>query len=431
MMQSLAYNIIIYFSEMLISFAFFTRIYEKKFKNTVIVLIGSILFIASAFIFKIFNNEIINLFVFLIINIVFSNRCFKIDIKNSFIFSLLLDAIMYASELIVIFFTSSIFNLPTKQYRINMLTYVVLSATSKLLYLALSQLLVIIVRHGSSSKGANKQFLPLFIFPALIIAFSTVLLLLSIKTILSSSVQMIISILIAAGILACIFIFIYYQNLEEKTTKLNELEIEAQYYEINNNYLELLEHQNNELQLVLHDTKHHYMDIENMDNIISIRNYISKIYESLDEHNMIVFSNNKMLDVLLNKYKVLCEKENVNLFCEVRTANLNYINDFELSAIINNILDNALYAAKRSKEKAIELSIRHINNMDLLSVINSCDDKPTIKNNHLITTKTDSKSHGYGMKIIENNVSKNGGTLEWSYNEFERKFHTNIFFKSK
>ena len=125
-MYNLLYNVLIYFFEMLIAFAYFSRAYEKKLKNNFIVmLVGSLMFVPAAYVFELFNSEVINLSLFFLINLAFALICFNISVKDAIIFSVLLDAIMFASELLVIYFVSSVFKLPTEQYRKDMVTYVI------------------------------------------------------------------------------------------------------------------------------------------------------------------------------------------------------------------------------------------------------------------------------------------------------------------
>jgi len=172
------------------------------------------------------------------------------------------------------------------------------------------------------------------------------------------------------------------------------------------------------------------MALSNFDNIDDVKSYIAKIYPELEAKNIIKVSNNKMLDLIISKYIVDCKNNNIKFDYEVKTANLDYIDDAELSILLNNILDNAVEAAKNSSERYIEFSLRHIkNNMDLLSVINSCDISPKHNNSQLITTKFDTNNHGFGTKIIKKHAKKNNGKYEWFYDDTEHRFHLTILFQ--
>ncbi len=421
--------IIVYLFEMLTSFCFFSRIYERKKSITTTILIGLLLFIPSSFVFSLFENEIINLIVFFVINFIYSLICFDISLKNSAIQSVILDTLMFSTEIVTIFLLSLVMHLPAGQYKSDVNILIIIALICKMSYFILSQLLSFIIIRIGHKNNSVKQFLPFFIFPVLSIASCTVFLYTALKTEVSLVFRISTTVICVLYIFASVFIFIYYQTLANKEAKINELESEKRLYNLNNTYLNILQHQNNELQMMFHDTKHHYMALNNFDNIDDVKAYIAKIYPELEAKNIINVSNNKMLDLIISKYIVDCKNNNIKFDYEVKTANLDYIDDAELSILLNNILDNAVEAAKLSKEKYIEFSLRHINNMDLLSVVNSCDSPPKHKNGQLITTKFDTNNHGFGTKIIKKHAKKNNGKYEWFYDDIEHRFHLTILFQ--
>ena len=138
-----------------------------------------------------------------------------------------------------------------------------------------------------------------------------------------------------------------------------------------------------------------------------------------------------MLNLILNKYVVICKNNNIKFYYEVKTADLDYIDDSELSIILNNILDNAVEATMMSSEKCIEFSLRCINGMDLLCVVNSCDNPPKQSKGQLLTTKFDKSNHGFGTKIIKKYAKKNNGKYKWFYDNDEHRFHLTILFQRK
>lgn len=429
-MERTIYDIVIYIFEMLIAFAFFSRCYEKKLKSNIIILIiGAALFIPISLVFSLLDNVILNLILFFIINFIFAISGFKIAIKNAIIYSILLDAIMFASESFSIFLWSYFFNIPINAYQNDIFVFVILSVISKTLYLAFSQLLAFCEKKGNYNGSNTKQFLPLLIFPILSIASSFIFLMLDTKSEITKKYQIAIASISILYVFACIFIFIYYQFLSDSQAKLNELESEKKFYELNNNYLDVLQHQNDELQMMFHNTKHHYLALSSLNNIDDVKEYIKKIYPDLENKNTVRISSNKLLNLILNKYIVICKQNGIKFSYEVKTADLDYIDDSELSIILNNILDNAVEAAMNSKKKTIDFSLRHINNMDMLNVINSCDVPPIHSGGKLLTTKANSSSHGFGTKIIEKHANINNGKYEWFYDKKEHQFHLSILFQ--
>lgn len=423
--------IFVYIFEMLTSFSFYSRIYEKRQKsNLTIFIIGLLLFIPSSFIFNIIGNEVLNLVIFFIINVAYALVCFDISKKNAIIQSILLDALMFSTEIITIVLLPLILKVPTNQYENDLHIFIIIALICKMLYFILSQLLSFVIIRIGHKNNSTKQFLPFFIFPVLSIASCIVFLYTALKTEVSLVFRISTTVICVLYIFASVFIFIYYQTLANKEAKINELESEKRLYNLNSTYLNILQHQNNELQMMFHDTKHHYMVLNNFDNIDDVKAYIAKIYPELEAKNIIKVSNNKMLDLIISKYIVDCKNNNIKFDYEVKTANLDYIDDAELSILLNNILDNAVEAAKNSSERYIEFSLRHIkNNMDLLSVINSCDSPPKHNNRQLITTKFDTNNHGFGTKIIKKHAKKNNGKYEWFYDDTEHRFHLTILFQ--
>lgn len=280
--------IFVYIFEMVTSFCFFARIYEKKQKSHfLILLIGLLLFLPSSFIFNLFENEIVNLIVFFAINFLYALLCFDVSVKNAAIQSIILDTIMFSTEIITVFLLPLIFHVPTDEYKNNVYTLIIAAIICKLVYFIISQLLALIIIEIGHKNNNIKQFLPLFIFPILTIASCTIFLFTALKTEVSASYKIASTVICVLYIFASVFIFIYYQMLANKEEKINELESEKRLYNLNQTYLEILQHQNNELQMMFHDTKHHYMALGNFENIEDVKKYISEIYPELEEKNII------------------------------------------------------------------------------------------------------------------------------------------------
>ena len=431
-MEKSIFSIFVYSFEMLIAFAFFIKNYNIKLKSRfIVILIGLLLFLPCAFLFAAFENEIINLTTFFLINFLFSIICFDITIKAAIIQNIILDAVMFATEILIIFFHSAVTRIPTDLYKSNFTIFLLVTVISKALYLTISQIFSFIVQKHSLDSFKIKYFIPLFIFPVLTIVTNTLFLFISLEFNLSTEYKLMLFIVSILFVFSCIFMFIYYQTLLEKESKISELESEQKINRINSTYMDILEYQNDEFHMMFHDMKNHYLTLSNMESIDDVKKYINELCPLLEDKGKIRISKNKIIDLVLNKYIVICKNNNINFYYEVKTADLNYINNVELSIILNNALDNAIEAAKNSIDKIIEISIRHINNIDIISIINSCDSKPVHQGTILFSTKKHSRNHGYGKKIIERHTKANNGEYEWFYDKKEKRFHLTIIFQSK
>ena len=97
--------------------------------------------------------------------------------------------------------------------------------------------------------------------------------------------------------------------------------------------------------------------------------------------------------------------------------------------MFNNLLDNAVEAASKSAVKFIHLEITNsLNSYHKITVINSSDIEPNVKNKKLITTKKNKDAHGFGTKSIRKIVRKYKGEMNWEYNNEEKQFKSIILF---
>lgn len=422
-MVRITFNFFIYIFEMLIAFAFFSKNYSKRFKSNIKILaIGFLLFMSGATLFVLFNNEIINLAVFFIINMVFATICFEISVKSAIVQSILLDAVMYCSELFVIFLCSATIKIPTNTYKNNLMVYIILCSICKILYLLVSQITALIIKKDKFENFKNKYFIPLFAFPILTIMTCSVLLFIALKVELPSSYQVAIFVINVLFIFTCVLAFIYYQVLTDKETRIKEMEIEWQKKEADSKHLQIIEQNNKNLGILVHDIKNHLIQIRSMENAEEIHNYVDSVAEEVQGYGYIGMSKNKTLDLIISKYINLCEGSDIKISFDVKTANLKRIAPTDISTIINNLLDNAVEAAGKSTEKIISVSIFKKQNYEIIKIQNSCDTKPISKGDVLLTTKKDKSLHGYGTQSVIKTVNKYDGIFCWEYLENENIF---------
>ena len=128
----------------------------------------------------------------------------------------------------------------------------------------------------------------------------------------------------------------------------------------------------------------------------------------------------------------LCESKSIRFSVDVKTANLTYIEDSDLSTLMNNLLDNAVEAAEQSDKGFIQVHIFSKSNIhDGLVIKNSCFIPPETKNGELKTTKRNKKMHGIGTKSIRKTLKKYDAVYGWKYDENLKVFETDIAFPQK
>lgn len=208
-----------------------------------------------------------------------------------------------------------------------------------------------------------------------------------------------------------------------------ELQIANQKNILDLSYLKLLEQKNNSSDELIHDIKNHLLTINSIADSREVSKYIKDVYGKVDKYSFIGKTSNKMLDLILNKYTTICKNKNIQLNIETFSENLSFINDVDLSTILNNLFDNSIEAAENCVEKVIDFIVkRNDNGCRIVDLKNSCIQKPIIKNHKLLSTKKDSGYHGIGTKNVERSVKKYNGEIEWIYNEDQKTFQVIIIF---
>ena len=300
---------------------------------------------------------------------------------------------------------------------------------SKSLLFVLLKIVSEIINKSRSNENVNFTFL-VFPLSLLLILVNFVIICSNFK--LPNNILLILAcsslFLIVAVIITCIL----QQNQAKKEQELLELRAIQQEQETNNTYFELLEHQNEELQLFVHDTKKHYRTLYDLSaEPEKLKKYIEGIVDDLEKTNQIGKTSNKLLDLILSKYDYICEKNHIYFEKNIHKSDVSFMADNDLTSILNNMLDNAIESAVKSNNKVITIGINKLGKMLVIDVTNSSDTPPLVRNGKLISTKKSAKLHGYGFKSICRTAKKYDGDLQWEYNQNTKEFTVSIIFPIK
>lgn len=416
-----------YFTEALIVFLYANTIYESKNNKFKSFMLTLLFYIGLFVIYKFFlNNEILNLILIALTNTAIIYLLFKSSIKSALFHSVILTILQLISEFLTAYITSVIYNI-TSQESINA-HFELGVIISRIVYFLLSNILSKISKKETNSKNWGKWF-ALSILPISSMIIVAVLKFFT-DTILLTSIQNII-ILISTSflLLTNIIIYIIYEKSEENNQKLIELEMINQKNDIDMQYLALIEKKNETMNIMVHDYKNHMITISNMSDQIEIKNYIDSMLGEITKYNQICKAKNRLLDVILNKYIDICRETSIKFEINILTDNLNFISNYDISTLFNNLLDNAVEAASKSVVKFINLEITNsLNSYHKITIINSSDIEPNGKNGNLITTKKNKTAHGFGTKSIQKTVKKYHGEMNWEYDAEEKQFKLIILF---
>lgn len=426
-MPALPFLVFMYFSECLIVYSYANSIYKTR--NKFSILISICLYAVLMLVYKYVTSlEAFNLIFTLLCNILCLFICFKSSLKSSLFHGTILSIIQFVSEVAAIYLISHITETPNNSYMENTTIYMLDVMISKILYFTISRFLAKLSAKEDSAKSWGR-WCSLAILPI-----SSLFIILVIRIItngltfsLSESVICIISIVLL--LVANIVVYFIYERAEKNSQKLIELELINQKNDTDIQYLKLLEHKNETMNVMAHDYKNHVMTISNMSDSPEIKEYINNMLGEIAKYNQIGKTKNRLLDVILGKYTDICREKEITFETDIMSDNLKFINGYDISALFNNLLDNAVEAAAESSEKFIHIEITNsLSSYHKIIVINSCDIEPKSKKGNLITTKRNKDIHGFGTKSIRKTVKKYNGELHWEYDNANKQFKLVILF---
>ena len=356
---------------------------------------------------------------------------YNVSFKTAVFHSLIFTVVMFASEILVMAISAVLYK-GFNAFESSPSAYLVIVPTSKLIYFSLMIIILKLFAQKENTESYNKYFWLLFIMPL-----TSIMVLICFRYIAYqmqlTKVMSILWIISCIGLLfANILVFIIYEYSLKNTKELYELKAIQDREEQDKRYFEIIEQSNKDMRIFSHDIKNHLTQIRNLENIEAVQSYIDSIYPNIEKFSFTGISKNKMLDLIISKYVTLCEKKKIKFSVDVKTANLAYVSDSDLSTLMNNLLDNAVEAAEQADERFIQVYIFSKGSMhDGLVIKNSCAISPKAENGELKTTKQNKKTHGVGTKSIRKTPKKYDAVYGWKYDENSKIFETDIVFPKK
>ena len=420
---------LIYIFETLSCFFFFENYYNRKRKFSICCICFAITF-CILFGISFLSTPIINLSAFILCYFVVSLLCYESKLKSSIFTSLILAVIMLITEMIVVHGLSAIHKVDYTLYQDDFLTFVVQSSLSKLFYFVFLFVFTKIFNLKSNKIKANKFTLLLGILPLVSVILLHSLSHLGITTSFISPYNKVLAISSILLLFANIFVFYVYEMVQRTNIENTQLKLEKQRNEVSRELYEEMYQALENSRILAHDVKNHFSsiyDISEENNYTKVKEYVSSIYDNFGVNKKITYSGNKMVDVIINRYVNKCESVGVFLEVEGCRSDLKFMSDVDIVSLLTNMFDNAIEAAKQSRERDILFSIYVRNsNFIIIQMVNSCDVPPKSQNGKLISRKKDPVLHGVGTRSIRRVAEKYNGSFDWQYNELTRQFEASV-----
>ena len=405
----------VYGFEMLIVYIFFSRIATRRCPFWKCIGIGLALFELGSGVNLLFHNNVfVNTLFSCGIKIVYVPICFEMRRISTVCYAIVLDALNFALEMVSILFLSVLARVDAGELNHNLPLLAMAAFASKVLLLLTCLILSNIINPKANFMKAP---LLLFYYPLAVAACMSAFWYICAQDGITYKVQLLLAICSAIIFGATLLQFITYQQQIEENSEYIRLKSEYDKLQTEKSYYDILERQNQNLMLYAHDAKNHLAAIQARNQDPAIASYIAKMADQLNTYSKSCRSGNLMLDVMIGKYILDCERRGISFDYNVRSCNLKKMEDMDLVAVLGNLMDNAVTAAEKSVRKQISLETTIRNGFDIMILSNSCAAPPSTCSGTLVTSKEDRKLHGFGLKSVKKVLRNYHGDFEWTYDE--------------
>lgn len=216
--------------------------------------------------------------------------------------------------------------------------------------------------------------------------------------------------------------FYLYDSLAESYRKIADFAVMKKENELYSKQCELMQNSTESLQAFRHDLNNQFVVLsELMENheYDLAKKQISDLFAQTKSNIVYSATGNIVIDGLINYKLQKASEENIIIDSEIAVPDNMEIGITDIITIIGNILDNAVCAVLKLPEQQRKIYIKIVYDKDRLIIHSENPYNSEIKymNGEIITSKNDSKNHGYGLKNTEKTVEKYDGYMEINHSE--------------
>lgn len=156
---------------------------------------------------------------------------------------------------------------------------------------------------------------------------------------------------------------------------------------------------------------------------------LESLHAAIEVYDATFKTGNEILDVILYKKQLYCEKEKIRMSCIANGECLSFISPTHLYSLLSNAIENAIEAVRslsNEEKKVISIFIGEENGIVTVHVTNYFQSELIIKDQLPQTSKKDKKHHGFGIKSMRHIAEQYNGTL--SFHTENDIFYLHIYF---
>jgi Signal transduction histidine kinase regulating citrate/malate metabolism len=218
-----------------------------------------------------------------------------------------------------------------------------------------------------------------------------------------------------AGI-ATVILIILFEHYFQKTQEYKLYEqLAREYNEQQKEYFGQMLKKEQDTRKFRHDIVNHLLVVKNLfqkNEYGNAESYIAELLEDISSISAKQYDvGNEIINVIINYYFVPLSKE-ANVKVSGYIGETEHISQKDMCALVSNLVKNAAEAVKNIEDAKITFVVRRGERFACILLENSCREEAVFdKNGMLKTSKADSRDHGWGMKIVQEIVSKYHGEI--------------------
>lgn len=215
-------------------------------------------------------------------------------------------------------------------------------------------------------------------------------------------------------------------------TRIQQLHTEAELMQMNavlksqyeqyRNYLDSIEM----INIKYHDLKHQLAGLRSEIDPEKRTEWIDRMTREIQAYRPEQETGNPVLNTLIAGKSLTMRNLHIQFTCVADGSLLGFMHVTDICSIFGNALDNSIEHVALVPEpdkRLIHLQVSERQGFLFIMLANYCETQMKFINDMPVTTKTDVKNHGYGVKSIKKAVEKYGGSVTWTLqnDEFEMK----------
>lgn len=165
-----------------------------------------------------------------------------------------------------------------------------------------------------------------------------------------------------------------------------------------------------------HDMKNHLLVIAsclNAGDYDAARGYASGMLDKLNSIHSYVETGNSLMNHILNEKLELARSRGIAVKAEIRTFSFAKMDSLDFSALLSNLLDNAIEACGEVPAPGLQVEIGRCRGYERILVRNRIAESVLGKNPRLLSGKPDGAEHGMGIPQVRSIVEKYQGLCDF------------------